>query len=307
MLSFFKSKSQTGTVGLEIRTDGLSLALAKPGDLGQLQVIKCVNRDCSATERVAVLTQLVAEYRLSGLSCNLVLPADQYQTYPIEKPKVESHELAEAARWRIKDMLDFDLETAVTDVYDFPKDALRGRSEQLNVVVCRKPAIKNYCGLVLESGLKLVSIDIADLALRNVASLLSGEDQRAVSLLYLRAGSGIMVLVKGGILYLARHFDFSVTHLNDPAHQDTVIQQLALEVQRSLDYFESQMGQVPPQEINLFGPDPLLPLANMLGGSLSAKVKPLDLSVCYQAEQAVGVEEITAFVALCGALRRVES
>lgn len=303
MFSFLKAKSKTGSVGLEIRADGLGLALARRDSTGQMRGSECIYRACSAAERKTTLSELISEYRLSGLPCNLVLPADQYQTYPIELPNVEESELADAARWKIKDMLDFDLESAVTDVYDFPKDALRGRPEQLNVVVSRKAVVQGYVDLVAESDLELVSIDIADLALRNIARLISGEDQRSAAILYLRPGAGMMVLVKGDSLYLARHFDFSLQSLNEPSQQDSVIQHLALEVQRSFDYFESQMGQVPPQEIYLFGPDPSVPLANMLGGSIAAKVTMLDLSICYDAEQAAGLEAINGFTALGGALR----
>jgi len=303
LFSFFKTKSKAGSVGLEIRTDGLGLAIARRDSTGLLRIAECLYRDCSAAERKTTLNDLVSEHKLAGLPCNLVLPPDQYQTYPIELPNVEAHELADAARWKVKDMLDFDLENAVTDVYDFPKDALRGRPEQLNVVVSRKAVIQGYVDLISESDLKLMSIDIADLALRNIARLISGEDQRPTAVLYLRPGAGMMVLVKGDSLYLARHFEFSLQSLNEPSQQDSVIQHLALEVQRSFDYFESQMGQVPPQEVLLIGPDPSVPLANMLGGSIAAKVSVMDLNICYDSEQATGFDEIKGFTAMGGAMR----
>lgn len=303
MFSFFKARSKAGIVGLEIRADGLGVALANTDSAGQLRISKCAYRDCNAAERKKTLNEIVSKYKLSGLPCNLVLPADQYQTYPIELPNVEPAEMADAARWKIKDMLDFDLEHAVTDVYDFPKDALRGRPDQLNVIVSRKAIIQGYVDLLADSDLELASIDVIDLALRNVARVSSGEDQRPTAILYLRPGAGMMVLVKGDTLYLARHFDFSMQALNEPAQQDSVIQHLALEVQRSFDYFESQMGQVPPQEIFLLGPDPSVPLANMLGGSIAAKVVMLDMKLFFDSGTTMGPDEIKAFAAMGGAMR----
>jgi len=90
--------------------------------------------------------------------------------------------------------------------------------------------------------------------------------------------------------------------LNEPSQQEQVIQQLALEVQRSFDYFESQLGQRPPGELILFGPDPNIPLANMLGGSITAKVTALDLSVLGMED---GLDAINALVAV-GATYREE-
>jgi len=301
----FKAKSKAGRVGLEVRADGIAIALAKPNAEGVLCITECKFQACNAAERVSVLTQLVVDLNLKSIPCNLVLPSKQFRTYPIEKPKVEEHELSDAARWRVKDMLDFDIEDAVTDVYDFPGDALRGRPEQLNVVVCRSTVVKDALKLVSDSGLELESIDIVDLALRNVAQRLSGDEHRAQAILYLRNGAGMMVLVKNSDLYLSRHFDFSLQSLNEPAQQDSVIQHLALEVQRSFDYFESQMGQVPPRSIALIGPDANVPLANMLGGSISADVAWLDLTGCYGSEQSIDSDEINCFAAIAGAIREV--
>jgi len=301
----FTKKSKLGRVGLEVRADGIAVALAIPGDDGKFYVTDSKFQECKAAERIEVLTQLVNDLDAKSLLCNLVLPAKQYQTYPIEKPKVEDSELSDAARWRVKDMLDFDLGDAVTDVYDFPSDALRGRPEQLNVVVCRSAIIKEALKLVSESGLVLESIDIVDLALRNVATRLSEDEHKAQAILYLRNGAGVMVLVKNDDLYLSRHFDFSLQSLNEPSQQDSVIQNLALEIQRSFDYFESQMGQVPPRMISLIGPGSNVPLANMLGGSIAADVTWLDLACCYGNEQTTERNEINCFAAIAGAIREV--
>ena len=304
MFSFFKSKRLPGSVGLEVRADGLAIAVLRPTDkASESTAIEYAYRACSAAERESVLAELITHYHLEGMACHVVLPIDQYQTYPIDKPKVEASELADASRWRIKDMLDYDLESAVTDVYEFPADAVRGRPEQLNVVVCRKVLIEDCVHFIEQSSLELESIDIADLALRNLATQQSDSSERAAAILYLRHGSGSMVVVKGGLLYLARHFDFSLQSLNEPSQQDSVIQHLALEVQRSFDYFESQLGQHPPQKLTLIGPDPNIPLANMLGGGIAAKVEQFDVSTLSKDAEPISTDLINAFVALGAALR----
>lgn len=292
LLSFLKrSKATKGTVGLEIRPDGLALVIARPAEPADLSFHF---RPCSAAERADVLSELVDEHSLAGMACRAVLPPDQYKIYPIDRPEVEDSELADAARWRIKDMLDFNLEDAVSDVYSFPTDAVRGRPAQLNVVVCRRTIIETVVNLIQDAGLLLESIDIADLALRNILLQHGKVSERASAILYLRRGVGNMVFVKQDQLYLARHFDFSPEALSDPAQQDNVIQNLSLEVQRSFDYFESQLGQIPPQELVLFGPDPNIPLANMLGGSISAKISPLNMPVSNELDPAAMIQCLVA-------------
>ena len=296
MFPFLKAKRPSGKLGLEIRPDGLALACWRDNGLEYEFV------PCNAAERDLKLKELVAEKGMDGMDCRAVLPFDQYKTYPIEKPDVEDQELADAVRWRVKDMLEFDLEDAVTDVYEFPSDALRGRPAQVNVVVARKTIVQTLVDLVASAGLTLQSIDVADLAMRNIIGRQEGDADRARAMLYLRRGAGIMTFVKGDALYLARHFEFSLEALNEPSQQDSVIQFLALEIQRSFDYFESQLGQVPPQELILFGPDPNIPLANMLGGSITAKVAQLDLSTL---EMTDGLDAINSLVAT-GAVMREE-
>ncbi|KZY43182.1 MULTISPECIES: hypothetical protein [unclassified Oleiphilus] len=303
MFSLFKKKSKAQVVGLEVRSSGIALAVASKNEGKNALITLCDYRECNAAERVSVLESLVEEHGLDGATCRVVLPADQYRVYPIEKPKVEESELVDAVRWKLKDLLDYDVNDAVLDVYDFPQDALKGRPEQVNVVSSRSALIQDTVNLVNKSGLELETIEISELAIRNIALRLADDDQRPVAVLYLRHGAGMIVLVKGDTLYFSRHFDFSLQALNDVAQQNSVIQQLSLEIQRSFDYFESQMAQVPPQTVALMGPAPNMPLANMLGGSIGARVEPLDMSLFMQDEANLGLEEIQAFVALASALR----
>ena len=309
MFSFlkFKSKSVAGAVGVELQTDGVSLAVSTIGQNGEPKISQSLYRQCKVAERKATLNEMVSELGAEGLSCHVVLPSGEFKTYPIEKPKVEDAELVDAVRWKVKDLLDFDLADAVTDVYESPADSLRGRPAQVNVVVSKSALIQEVVDVINQSALELESIDIVDLAIRNIANQISENNDRPIAVLYLRSGAGMMVLTKGDEVYLSRHFDFSSQALNEPSQQNTIIQQLALEVQRSFDYFESQMGQVPPQTIYLIGPSPNLPLTNMLGGSIAANAELLDLSTLFGESKVCGLNEINTFAAMGSALRGFES
>ena len=309
MFSFlkFKSKSATGAAGVELQADGISLAISIIGENGAPKISQSLYRPCKVADRKATLNEMVSELGADGLSCHVVLPPGEFKTYPIEKPKVEDSELADAVRWKVKDLLDFDLAEAVIGVYESPEDSLRGRPAQVNVVVSKSKVIQDLVDVINQSALELESIDIVDLAIRNIAFQISENHDRPLAVLYLRSGAGMMVLTKGDAVYLSRHFDFSSQALNEPSQQNAIIQQLALEVQRSFDYFESQMGQVPPQTIHLIGPSPNLPLTNMLGGSIAANAELLDLSSLFVESKACGLNEINTFAAMGSALRGLES
>jgi len=303
LFSFLKKKSHTGILGIEISDQGLSLAVAKPDAKGHLQVVSCMSKKCDKSKFLTHLKEWVVEHNLNGQDCHVVLSSSQYKTYPVERPQVEDSEIADAVRWKVKDLLDYPIEDAVIDVYDFPTDALRGRPEQVSVVSSRTSTIQSLVNIVEEAGLNLITIDIIDLAIRNVANRLVEDKNQTAALLYLRAGDGMIVLIKNETLYFSRHFDFSLEALNDVEQQDNVIQHLALEVQRSFDYFDSQMAQVPPQFLYLVGPTPNIPLANMLGGSISAQVKVFDMSLCFGEQHKITQDDINGFAAIGSALK----
>lgn len=256
-------------VCLEIRPDGIAWAVSGGSDGAGFV-------ECLPAKRLAALEDLVSRYGWAGASATLVLPLDQYQVFQMERPEgVEESELGDALKWKLKDFLDFSPSDAVSDVFPFPMDASRGRGELVNVVAARKALVSELVSLVQASGLSLVQIDIAELALRNLVCRLD-ESGRSAALVHIRENYGQMVICKNNTLYLSRRLDVNSDDLRDAARQESAVQSLALEMQRSLDYYESQLGQVPPARIRLVARDSVLPLASMLSSYVAAGVETLE-------------------------------
>ena len=75
---------------------------------------------------------------LDGTEATIVLPHDCYQILLVEKPSVPDTELIDALRWRVKDMVSFDIEQTIIDYIDLPEDAYRNRSQMVYVVVAQQ-------------------------------------------------------------------------------------------------------------------------------------------------------------------------
>jgi MSHA biogenesis protein MshI len=224
-------------------------------------------------KRREALESLVNEQGWAGAPAVVVLPIDQYQVFQVERPEgIEDNELADALKWKLKDFLDFSPSDAVSDVFAFPEDASRGRGPLVNVVTARKSLVQELMALVDGGGLELVRVDIAELALRNLASRMDTAN-RGVALVHLRERYGQMVVCRGDTLYLSRRLDVSYDDLRDAGRQENAVQSLALEIQRSMDYFESQLGQVPPATIRLVARDSMLPLTSMLSSYVAASIE----------------------------------
>lgn len=258
-------------VSLEVRPDGIAWAVA-PASPAQLVGFA----ECLPARRAEVLSSLVSEQGWNGALSDLVLSMEQYQVFQMERPAgLDDAELADALKWKLRDLLEFSPSDAISDVFPFPHDAARGCGELVNVVAARKSLLRELVALVQQSGLKPGRIDIAELALRNLVARLD-PDNKGATLVHLRENYGQMIICRGQTLYLSRRLDVPASGLRDAARQESVVQGLALEMQRSLDYYESQMGQVPPAHIHLVAKDSVLPLASMLSSYLAAGVSNLD-------------------------------
>lgn len=265
---FFRSANAADRLCLEVRPDGIAWAL-NPGDAGQAVGFL----ECTPAKRRESLQALVSGQGWNGATTTLVLPMDQYHVFQMERPEgLEDSELADALRWKLKDLLDYSPADAVSDVFPFPEDAARGRGDLVNVVAARKSLILELVGLVQDADLALDRIDIAELALRNLTARLS-TTSRSAALVHLRDSHGQLVICRGRTLYLSRRLDVAAADLRDASKQEHAVQTLALEMQRSLDYFESQMGQVPPSTIHLVARDSVLPLASMLSAYVAAGIE----------------------------------
>lgn len=266
-----RRQNQVQDLGLEVRPDGIAWALSAPGG----GIARAGFEPCTPAAREDALTRLVEQERLSHTRVCAVLPIEQYQVFQVERPSVADTELVDAARWKLKDMLDYRVEDAVFDVFPFPADASKGATELINVVSARKAVITDIARLTERAGLTLERVDIADLALRNLAAPLDPEG-RGVALVFLRQNMGQMVLCKGPVLYLSRRLDISESGLMDVALQEPMVQGLALELQRSLDYYESQMGQVPPRSIFVLSRPDGPAVKDLLAGNIAGNLVPYE-------------------------------
>jgi MSHA biogenesis protein MshI len=300
-----RKKQVDGLVGLSINEGRFALAhITRRRDDVYLE--SCRRQVIgSPADTAALLADAVSAAGLSGAACNLVLSPREYNIYMVEAPQVEPAEVSSAVRWKIKDLLDMPLEEAVLDVIPLPDDAFRGRGRMVYVAVASRSAIDRNIALVESCGLNLQSIDIPELAMRNI-SLQFGDDHNGLAFLALKESGSTLNITRGRQLYLTRKIN---THIGADAMNapdwDMVRDRLALEIQRSLDYFESQMGQSPVSQI-LIAPrlQDTESMMNSLGEALASPVGVLDFTIELDSPEAVTpAVKGSAMMAIGAALR----
>jgi MSHA biogenesis protein MshI len=240
MLSLFKRASgPKSQIGVFVSAEGVAAAqLSRAGARPRLE--RCVYERRGHDDPVPRVLARLQNRRGPTVS---VLDPGGYRLLLVEAPDVPADELRAAVRWRIKDLIDFHVDDAVIDVFEMPPHARGGRNRMMYAVTAKAEFVKQQIELIENAGLNLDVIDIAELSLRNVATLFEDE-QRGTAFLYLGQRHSTLLLVRQGVLYLARHVETGVATLAEAGElKPELVGGLALEVRRSLDYFESHYEQ----------------------------------------------------------------
>ncbi|WP_199610743.1 hypothetical protein [Flocculibacter collagenilyticus] len=189
---------------------------------------------------IAALSQKLA---LKQAAVNIVIPPFCYQRVQIDTPNVEDDELQSAIPWAIKPLINSAVEDLVIDYYSQPVvPALE--SAKLNVIATPKTIAESIVNACLQAKLRLKIITIEELVCANIAMV----EESIV--MYVTQGVGEEVslkIVKDGILYFTRRLR-GFNRIGDYTAEEVtsgLADTLALEIQRSVDYFEGQLKQPP--------------------------------------------------------------
>lgn len=194
------------------------------------------------------LAAWIRHQALDGVATVLSLDALDYELHLVEAPAVSDDELGDALRFRMRDLLPQGTEQKVIQGFRMPADAYRQRLEMAFAVVIDHRRIKELVRWCKHQQLALSSITIPELSLLHLVAEM--EPETAVGVLRLDADDGMIYLYRDGGLYLSRRLNIGTRALGLTSavedelslESDSRIEALALDIQRSLDYFDSQLG-----------------------------------------------------------------
>lgn len=186
-----------------------------------------------------VIGKIVSKHHLQGFYATVVIAKDFYQTFDIDKPKLEEKELLATLPFSIKDLVTESIFDLVVDYYDKPGQVRK--NDQISVVCIPKVRVIGVRDMLKENELTLAEITIEEMAicqlceLREEANILISQKEKEL----------VFSVIKKGQLY----FSLSIRGYNDllplPLALDEVdnalIDGLSLEIQRGLDYINSQL------------------------------------------------------------------
>lgn len=306
MISLFRrATSSTVRAGVTLNDDSVAVALVeRDGDRVRLQ--HCAVVQSSGNDWARRTQKATGDVELRRVPVTTVVSENAYQLVLVECPQVPAEEVTGAVRWRIKDLVAFPTDEAVIDTIDIPALANQTSRPMIYAVAADPALVERRVESVTGAGLRLDAIDIPEMCLRNIAAFLPEESQ-GVALLHLEEEHGTLILSRGGVLYLIRRIDTGLRAVRALCDGELslgdVASDIALEVQRSLDYFESHYDQRPITRIVL-GPGVPSSFPAMLGEQLGLSVVPLDLNSILEVSEPIPVEQQSAVILAVGAALR---
>ncbi|MGB5344903.1 MAG: hypothetical protein WBN23_01935 [Woeseia sp.] len=221
-----------------------------------------------------------------------VLADGSYQMLLEELPNAPANEMREAIGWRIRDRIDTPLEEAVIELLEMPQHARATRANSAYAVVARRDDVQTQIEKIKAVGLKLDTIDLPELCMRNIAIRLP-QDAEGVAFLHFMDDSGLLTITRQGVLYLVRRIDIGKLQMDvTPTTQlrQGLIPSICLELQRSLDYYETHYDLPSITSLVLAPGSALAPLMKAIREQLGLEVSRLDLADIFELETALDEE-----------------
>ncbi len=241
MSRFFAARNDT-QIGVDFRPAGVAVVQVQTSKTSPGKILRNEFLQSRGMEnQQQALQSWVAQHSLQKTPCICLMGDGDCDINQIEKPSVDDSELLQALIWKIKDLVSYDVEEAVVEIYPMPVSS-KNNKQQVSVVSARESIVASYVEAVKSTGLALEAIDIHGLVRKNLNSVrLSTEKTQAI--LSIDESSSDLSIFRDTDLYVSRGFKIGLTQLQQASSEDqSIYDSLLLEIQRSMDYFESYFG-----------------------------------------------------------------
>ena len=315
LLRLFKRGSrQNALVSVCASAHGIAVAEVRRDDGVPPTLALCdFAKTTGVEERQPALHKLVKRHDLGRFPCVSSMDLGDYRLLSVEPPDVQPTELNAALRWRVKDLIDFSIDDAVIDAFQVSNELAPRRNPVMYAVVARGGVVKQRVDELLGANLKLSAIDIPELAMRNIAALLP-EDVGGVVLVYLSADGGLITVTRQSQLFLSRLLGTGNGSVNPAGELDVAetatkqwLDGIVIEIQRSMDYYESHFSQ-PPVSSLVVAPleRPIPGVAEYISQQLNVPTRVLDLNALIDSPQPLTEELQSQCLLAIGTALRVE-
>ncbi|MFQ2369199.1 MSHA biogenesis protein MshI [Aeromonas enteropelogenes] len=285
MKQLFKRSTPSRQVGLLLANDRIMLAaVANP----PVFATRTIN---GPHEWGQAVNELFSRHGLAKSKVRVALAASLYQQIQIDKPAVPEAEMAGALPWAIKDYVSEPVLQLAMDYVDLPTPP--AGQPRINVICLPKSRVQQVAEAI--NGIATLDAIVSDeLALTSLYEA----DKAVRMLLWQPRGQDLQLLVfhQGGLCFSRQLRGFGALTGEQEEPDALLLDTLALEIQRSLDYLTGQL------KLPELGQMQLAIASSFIGTLVRYMEQTFGMAVSAMANKAVlaGVEYLSAYAAAIG-------
>ena len=275
MPNFLKTKAEQGWLSVAIRDERVDFVHLRR-EAGSKPRVLLADSVEKGTDDATTLAALKKPVRLDRYRCTALLSHGKYQLIQTDAVAGASDEAREVVRWKLKDQVEFPVDTAAIDLLPIPSD---GRAPQVFAAISPESTIAPLVQAFQAAKVPLEAIDLPEMSQRNLAALFE-ENGRGLATLIFDDDEGLLTFTLNGELLVVRHVELTARQLMtaDDDRRGMLFERIALDVQRSLDNFDRLYSSVSLAHL-LVAPIPGVDgFLSHLRANLTVSVVPLDLS-----------------------------
>lgn len=217
---------------------------------GQEQ-LTCVHAEQYPLERPeqlsALLEKIIEEQNLEGSSCVLVIPPEKVESVQIEMSELPTVDIQASLPWKLKELVSIPPQDMICDYIAMDIQPL-GQQPKAQIMATSR----TYVGGIIEPFHK-AKVTIAGITTEQfvLARMQSLKDAAQLIFVQHKEMAGILLILKNQQICFARKIRGTDAVINMMPDQikEYGADMIAIEVQRSIDYYESQLKQPPIKDV----------------------------------------------------------
>lgn len=239
-----RSTSKYHAVGIAFTADQVLIcALLKKKD----EFIWALDTSFSHQSWQESLPAYVKKEGLAGAPCFFAMSSHWYRIHQVDKPNVPEHELFDALQWPIKEISGSEKEI----VYDYSEMPVQvSGQDKVMAVAIAKEEVAKLTNVIYTADLDLRSIVVEELA---TVHLVPHKNDPVITLVQEHGEVVVLNIVKNDQLYFTRRIKGfeNIGGFTEVELDMGLTESLCVQIQRSMDFFESQLRQAPIKRILL--------------------------------------------------------
>ena len=276
ILNLFKKKTDQYKTGIAILSNKVQLVKLKVTD-SQVKCVASTEVDYGTEdELMGVMKSLITNYNIVDSETTIVLPASKTESTQIDRSELPAAEVSAALPWKIKELVNIAPQDMMCDYIDMPLQPT-GQAPKVQVIAVSKNFLSKLLQPFHDANAPIGAITTEQFAL---AKLQQTKDAAQLIFIQRKNADAILLIIKNQQICFGRKIrnTASVIDMSPEQLQMGGSDTIAIEIQRSIDYFESQLKQPPIKNalLAMDGNNTEL-MISLLNQVLPVKTKPISV------------------------------